>query len=90
MAISKTITITNKLGLHARAAARFVETASRFRSAVQVICDTYTANGKSIMAMMTLGATQGTALTLTIDGCDEQAALNDLVELVQQRFGEAQ
>lgn len=86
--ISKRIVITNKLGLHARAAIKFVETASRFRSYVRVTRDAYTVDGKSIMDMMTLGATYQTPITITVQGNDAETALQQLLELVEQGFGE--
>ncbi len=86
--ITKTIKIINKLGLHARASAKFVSTASRFQSDIEVSNSNQTINGKSIMGVMMLAAHQGTELSLSIDGPDEDEMMNALVELINNRFGE--
>jgi phosphocarrier protein len=84
----KTITIVNKLGLHARAAARFVTLASSFASDVKVARNGQEVNGKSIMGVMMLAASRGTEITLIVDGDDENEAMARLSELIEQRFGE--
>jgi phosphocarrier protein len=86
--VSKEVTIVNKLGLHARAAARFVNLASQFKSEVHLARDGRRVNGKSIMGVMMLAAARGTTLVLDVTGDDEQEALSQLEELVAQRFGE--
>lgn len=86
--ISKEITIINKLGLHARAAAKLVSLASTFDADVRVMKDGKSVNGKSIMGVMMLAASQNTNITITTDGDDEQAALDKLEALVADRFGE--
>ena len=86
--VSREITIINKLGLHARAAARLVSLASSFESDVRVTRDGKTVNGKSIMGVMMLAASQNTQITISVDGADEQTALNKLEALVADRFGE--
>jgi phosphocarrier protein len=83
-----TITIINKLGLHARASAKFVSTAARFQSQVDVTKDQQTINGKSIMGVMMLAAKQGSILTLQMNGPDEENMEEALVNLIQQRFFE--
>lgn len=83
-----TITIINKLGLHARASAKFVSTAARFQSQVEVTKDQQTINGKSIMGVMMLAAKQGSILTLQMNGPDEESMEEALVNLIQQRFFE--
>jgi len=88
--IKTTVTIINKLGLHARASAKFVSTAARFQSQLDVIKDKKTINGKSIMGVMTLAASIGSILTLQIDGPDEQEMEKALVELINNRFNEAE
>ena len=88
--ISREIEIINKLGLHARAAAKLVTTASQFRSEVTLERNGQRVNGKSIMGVMMLAASQGTRLTLEVDGGDELAAVDALVELVNDRFGEGE
>jgi phosphocarrier protein HPr len=86
--ISREVSIRNRLGLHARAAARFVHTASRFRSRVQVGRNGRMMDGKSILGILLLSAGQGAQILLTADGEDEQAALDSLVALVDGGFGE--
>lgn len=83
-----TLTIINKLGLHARASAKFVSTAARFQSLLEVTKDHQTINGKSIMGVMMLAAKQGTVLKLQITGPDEEEMEQALVQLIQQRFHE--
>ena len=83
-----TITIINKLGLHARASAKFVSTAARFQSQLEVTKDQQTINGKSIMGVMMLAAKQGGILTLQMNGPDEENMEEALVNLIQQRFFE--
>jgi phosphocarrier protein HPr len=85
---SKEITIINKLGLHARAAAKFVNLASGFESSITLSRDGREVNGKSIMGVMMLAAGQGTSLILSTSGNDEESALIQLNQLVQDRFGE--
>lgn len=80
--------IANALGLHARAAARFVQVASRFKSRVQIANGGRTADGKSILGLLALVGAQGTCLVISADGSDEQEALRALVDLVEARFGE--
>ena len=84
------VIIINKLGLHARAAAKFVTLAASFSSEVDVSKDGQTVNGKSIMGVMMLAASKGTSLVITISGNDEDAAAVQLEELVQGKFGEAE
>jgi len=84
----KTVTIVNKLGLHARAAARFVTLASSFASEIKVARNGQEVNGKSIMGVMMLAASRGTDITLIANGEDEHQALEKLTELIVQRFGE--
>lgn len=86
--ITREVEIINKLGMHARPAAMFVKTASKFESEVTVEKDGETVNGKSIMGLMMLAAGQGSKLTLTIEGDDAEEALQGLQELVQRRFDE--
>ncbi len=85
---NRTVTIINKLGLHARAAAKFVTLASSFASDIKVARNGQEVNGKSIMGVMMLAASRGTDITLIADGDDEKDALNRLAELIAQRFGE--
>ena len=85
---NKTVTIVNKLGLHARAAAKFVTLASSFASDIKVARNGQEVNGKSIMGVMMLAASKGTELTLQFEGSDEQAAMNALTTLINNRFDE--
>jgi phosphocarrier protein HPr len=86
--ISQSVTVVNPLGLHARAAARFVHLATRFDSQVRVGRDSKVMDGKSIMGILLLAAARGTLLTITAEGPDEQAAVDALVRLVATGFGE--
>ena len=86
--IEKQVTIINKLGLHARAAAKFVTLASSFSSDVFLAKQQQKVNGKSIMGVMMLAASKGTVLTLTISGQDETQALAQLQTLIKNKFGE--
>jgi len=86
--IEKGITIKNKLGLHARAAVKFVNTANRYSSDVRIEKDGSEIDGKSILGILTLAATQGSDITLRIEGVDEEAAWTALAELINNRFGE--
>jgi len=82
------ILIINKLGLHARAAAKFVSLASGFDSEIKLIKDNNNVNGKSIMGIMMLAAARGTTLTITASGSDEADAIKKLKSLVDNRFDE--
>ena len=82
------VTIINKLGLHARAAAKFVTAASAYSSDIDVAKDGQTVNGKSIMGVMMLAASRGTELLITVNGSDEVEAADNLAGLVADRFGE--
>jgi phosphocarrier protein len=82
------VTVANRLGLHARAAARFVHLASRFRCRVTVSRDGLGVDGKSILGLLTLAAPQGSVLRLATEGQDEEQALVALEALVRERFGE--
>lgn len=86
--ITTKITIINKLGLHARASAKFVATAAKFQSQIEVVKNSQTVNGKSIMGIMMLAAHQNNELTLKIEGPDEEAMKKALVDLINNRFGE--
>jgi len=88
--LNEQIIIINKLGLHTRAAAKLVATAARFESKIQLIRSDNTCDAKSIMGVITLGATKGSVLDLVIAGADEHDARNAIVELVNNRFGESE
>ena len=84
----QTVQIRNRLGLHARAAARFVQAATRFRAKVSVSREGRTMDGKSILGILLLAASQGTWLEVAADGEDEGAAVAALAALVDGGFGE--
>ena len=86
--IQREVRIVNRLGLHARAAARFVHTANRFRARITVAHDGRSMDGKSILGILLLAAGQGAVLELTVEGEDEVEALAALVSLVEGGFGE--
>lgn len=88
--IEESVTIINKLGLHARASAKFVATAARFQSQLEVLKGNQSINGKSIMGVMMLAASQGTELILRVDGPDEAEMIAALKKLIADRFGEAE
>lgn len=91
--LSETVTIINKRGLHARAAAKLVTTAGAFRARVQVritstTCENNWADAKSVMSLMLLAATQGTSLDVQTDGQDEEQAMSAVTKLIAERFEE--
>lgn len=86
--IAEKITIINKLGLHARAASKLVNCASQFESEVFISRSGNRVNAKSIMGVMMLAASKGVHLDLEIEGNDEQACREAVVELINDRFGE--
>jgi len=82
------VVIQNKVGMHARSAAMFVETANRFQSEILVKRDEIAVNGKSIMGIMMLAAAKGVELSVQATGSDEAEALQALIDLVNNKFGE--
>jgi phosphocarrier protein len=88
--LSENIVIINKLGLHARAAAKFVSTASRFESNIKISKDDRIVDGKSIMSVMMLAASCGTTISIQTDGPDEQAALQAIKDLINNKFDEGE
>ena len=86
--MAREVRIRNALGLHARAAARFVHTASRFRSRVTVTRNGKAMDGKSILGILLLAASQGALLHVSAEGEDEAAAVDALASLVDSGFGE--
>ncbi len=85
---SRTTTVVNQLGMHARAAARFVHVATTFRAQVKVARGSRTMDGKSILGILLLAAARGSAITITAEGPDEEAAVEALCRLVESGFGE--
>lgn len=88
--VTREVIIVNKLGLHDRAAAKFVTLASRFGCDIQLSRDGRQVNGKSIMGVMMLAAAQGSQVVLQADGEDEHEAVEELSSLIAERFGEAE
>ena len=85
---SKAVIVSNQLGLHARAAARFVHLATRFASQIRVARESKVMDGKSIMGILLLAAARGTTITISAEGLDEADAVAALVRLVESGFGE--
>lgn len=86
--MEKTVLVVNRLGLHARAAAKFVQLAAKFKADIKIRKDQRTVSGKSIMGVLMLAAAKGTSLTLSAEGDDAAEALAALTQLVADRFGE--
>jgi phosphocarrier protein len=85
---SRTLTLLNKTGLHARPAALLVETAGRFRSAIRVLRPGREADGKSVLSLMLLEAGKGSEITVEASGDDETEALAAVAEIIESRFDE--
>jgi len=89
--LQRSVTIPNQRGLHARAAAKFVQVVARFPQArIQVSKDGQTVNGESIMGLMMLAGTQGSSIDITVSGAEAAAALEALIALVEGKFGESE
>jgi phosphocarrier protein len=86
--ITREVVVPNRLGLHARAAAKFVQTAGRFRARILVRRESRTMDGKSIMGVLLLAAARGTTIAISAEGPDETEAVAALVSLVESGFGE--
>ncbi len=84
---SQAVTVVNQLGMHARAAAKFVHLAARYEATVRVARDRREIDGKSIMGILLLAAARGSTITISADGSDERDAVSALVALVQSGFG---
>jgi len=85
---SQSVTVVNQLGMHARAAAKFVHLAAKFQAHVRVARDAREMDGKSIMGLLLLAAARGTTIRISAEGADEAAAVAALAGLVQTGFGE--
>ena len=85
---SETIIVENKTGLHARPAATFVQAAMKFKSNITIQKDAKKANAKSMLALLSIGASMGSAVTITAEGEDEAQAVTALTDLIRSRFGE--
>ena len=88
--ICETVEIINKLGLHARAASKFVKLAMQFESDISLKKGERSANGKSVMGVMMLAASKGTILELNVAGSDESEAYSALTALIENKFDEAE
>jgi phosphocarrier protein HPr len=86
--VSQSVTVVNQLGMHARAAAKFVHLATRFQAHVRVARDRREMDGKSIMGILLLAAGLGSTITISADGSDEREAIDALAALVASGFGE--
>ena len=86
--IEKQLDIINKLGLHARAAAKVVSVASRYESRIHVLHNGNPIDAKSIMGLLMLGAAKGSSITFQVEGNDETAAMEELTDLLARRFDE--
>ena len=85
---TRTVTIVNRLGLHARAAAKLVKLASGFQSKIDIAARQKTADAKSIFSVLLLAASQSTEVEITVEGPDEEAAMSALCTLIADKFGE--
>ena len=88
--IEKELTIINKLGLHARAATKFSNTALKYKSSIKVEFNEKIIDGKSIMSLMLLAAAKGSQIRLIVEGDDEEQAISDLESLILNRFDEGE
>ena len=88
MTVEMDVTIINRLGLHARACAKLVKAAAHYESRVELLQGDKSADAKSIMSLMMLAAPQGSQLTLKAEGADAQAAAAEIMQLINERFGE--
>ncbi len=85
---SESILVQNKTGLHARPAAAFVQTAAKFKSNITIEKEGKKANAKSMLSLLSIGASMGSTVTITAEGEDESQAVAALVELIRSKFGE--
>lgn len=88
--VSRDVTIVNRLGLHARAAAKLVNLAGRFSARIELVTAAKRADAKSIMSVLMLAATKGTELKLDADGDDAEAAAQEIAALIADCFGEGE
>jgi phosphocarrier protein len=86
--IRRSVTVVNQLGMHARAAAKFVHLATRFESKIRLARQGREMDGKSIMGILLLAAARGSTVTITAEGGDESAAVDALAALIESGFGE--
>ncbi len=86
--VEKKLVLKNKLGLHARAAAKLVQLAEQFKSDIKIVKDNVEADGKSILGVLLLAAPVGSELIFRVDGEDEQEAISAIEQLIEDKFGE--
>ena len=86
--VKKEVTITNNIGLHARPATFFIQKANTFKSSVWIEKEERKVNAKSLLGVLSLGITQGVTIAIAADGSDEEAAVNGLVDLIQNGLNE--
>lgn len=86
--VSKEIVVQNQVGLHARPATFFIQKANEYNSSIWISKDERKVNAKSLLGVLSLGITRGTAVTLTADGADEESALEALEKLIASNFAE--
>jgi phosphocarrier protein len=86
--LTKTFTIKNKVGLHARPASVLVQTANKFKSDIKIEKDGRIVSAKSILGVLSLGAEKGSTIIVTVDGVDEEEALKTIEDLVNNNFGD--
>ncbi len=86
--IERKLTLKNKLGLHARAAAKLVQVAEQYKSEIKIVKDSVEADGKSILGVLLLAAPVGSELIFRVDGEDEEEAIKAIEELIEDKFGE--
>lgn len=86
--IERKIEVINRLGLHARPAALVVQKASKFKSEIRLVKESYEVNAKSILSVMMLAAELGSFITIKAWGEDEEQAVNEIVKLFEEKFGE--
>ena len=85
---SKEVVVRNQVGLHARPATFFIQRANEFKASVWIEKDARKVNAKSLLGVLSLGITKGTAVNILADGTDEEEAVNRLVDLVESNFSE--
>ena len=86
--VEKTVAVQNESGLHMRPAEMLVQAASKFEAEIHIVKDDLSVNGKSIMGVLMLAAEYGSQITIRAEGTDEQAALDRLIEIMNEKFGE--
>lgn len=86
--VSKEVVVQNQVGLHARPATFFIQKANEFKSSIWVEKEERKVNAKSLLGVLSLGITKGTAINIIADGADEQEAVSTLIDLISSNFAE--